>query len=221
MAVGFITLMFLDGIFRVQHKYFTSVEGARAVLSSTKSSTMHMNHRFRFFSLVPLSSADVMSNFDFAVFTATWAVLLVPVPLSRIVTRDHTSTQVMVGTILGITEGFLWFLLVRRLQHKYNWLLGEPVCWGALRHDYPLPRFEVQHRCANYIAGRELDLLSEHESDEEDERIQRMIAEIGWYTRLTEHTMESRLEIGKREDAFMMREITRFNVLVKSLKSLG
>merc|ERR1719201_2144907 len=44
---------------------------------------------------------------------------------SRIAVRDHTPTQVFVGSCIGVIEAGLWTYMVRRLQVKYNKDLGK------------------------------------------------------------------------------------------------
>eukprot|EP00403_Amphidinium_massartii_P032404 CAMPEP_0178447000 /NCGR_PEP_ID=MMETSP0689_2-20121128/41137_1 /TAXON_ID=160604 /ORGANISM="Amphidinium massartii, Strain CS-259" /LENGTH=212 /DNA_ID=CAMNT_0020071929 /DNA_START=273 /DNA_END=908 /DNA_ORIENTATION=+ len=114
----------------------------------------------RWWSVVPLSVADTLGSFDFYAFTITWALLLLPVPLARIILKDHTPEQVVAGALIGIVEAFAWWLCIRKFiqephnQEPHNHLLGTRF-WGICVHNYALPRFVVRCKCCRLLAKLE------------------------------------------------------------------
>jgi membrane-associated phospholipid phosphatase len=55
----------------------------------------------------------------YATFLFVWFILLMPVPFARVILNDHSITQVLLGSLIGLGEGFLWILLIQYLTtHK-------------------------------------------------------------------------------------------------------
>jgi len=71
-----------------------------------------------------------------------WTVILLPVPFSRIVLRDHTPKQVLVGSCLGISVVVVWMCIGFLAMHRCNHRLGESLRVGGytvVEHNLPLP----------------------------------------------------------------------------------
>ncbi|CAK9086313.1 unnamed protein product [Durusdinium trenchii] len=91
MAIGFLMLTMFDGIIRVKPDTF---------LLSQEEVEMQQTLR-EMISVTPLAPKRVMGNTEFLGFFFTWMILLGPVPMMRVVLRDHTAVQVCVGGLLG------------------------------------------------------------------------------------------------------------------------
>ena len=156
MSTGYFMLMFLDAACRVMPKVPMSTESAKGTLVASESHESGSfnqgahewkNAASRLPSMIPMSSADTMDTFEYIVFIVFWGCVLLPVPLSRVIVRDHTAYQAAVGCFMGLIQASVWFCLVRRrFMHPCNHLLGKRIC-SIFYHNYQLPRFEVISRC--------------------------------------------------------------------------
>lgn len=189
MALGFFTLSFLDASFRVMPKIPLTVDAARDEARAMQGrrrrgrSFMGLTARewlwadIRAWTMMPLTAVDILTAWDFVLYIFRWAVLLLPVPMSRIIVKDHTPGQVTIGTIIGTVEAIIWFACVRHFfLRRHNHLLGQRI-GRIFIHNYPLPRFEVRSRCCRA-------LVSESFASYPRERVDvltRMAEEMEWY----------------------------------------
>lgn len=209
-AIAFYTLMFLDASFRVSPKIPMSVEVARRELQALHSlpkqgtflgMSLHewLTKDLRACTLMPLSANDVLDAWDFVNFVLQWSVLLLPVPLSRVVVKDHTSNQVLIGSLTGIVEAILWFTFLRRVvQLKLNNRLGSRI-FCVFVHNYAKPRFEVLSDCYRELA------TVENITDADSSRLEQLVGkhrELQWYLRM----VQKRRRCATRRDA-MYRDI--------------
>ncbi|EER07244.1 hypothetical protein Pmar_PMAR020403 [Perkinsus marinus ATCC 50983] len=87
-----------------------------------------------------LPTASVISEDHFVAAAGFWSLALLPVPLSRIILKDHTSQQVFVAGIIGVVEGIIWFLLTLLLRVKTENYTGRRWLRGCFIHNWPAPR---------------------------------------------------------------------------------
>lgn len=191
MAMGFFTLVFLDGLYRLRPKLPMTEEHAKMMAKSLHENpslgwieaehvrghqVWAMTVEFilgpLFGKIVPLSVDDTMDSFDFGVYLFSWGIYLLPVPVSRVVLHDHTPKQVMAGCAIGMFEAVLWFLMVRKMQRKKNHMLSTRF-WGCFNHNYALPRFEVYSRGLCWVEHCQL-CLEDYEAIEAGEARQSM-----------------------------------------------
>jgi membrane-associated phospholipid phosphatase len=95
---------------------------------------------------------------SFAVQIWLWCMLLLPVPLSRVVLRDHSISQVFCGGSLGFIEALLWTLLVRTLQRAYPPDQYPRLLFGKLRHNYGHPTF-YREQVREKLEGKRNELV--------------------------------------------------------------
>jgi len=202
MAMGFFMLMFTDAVFRTVPKLPMTLGSARYErrhrMRSASDDVQGTLDR-RWWSVIPLSVSDVLGSFDLFSFAITWGLLLLPVPLSRVVLKDHSPEQAFVGCLIGAIEGVLWWALMRYLvQEPCNHLLGAKL-WGFCIHNYALPRFVVQSKCCRLLAKVEeaferesKELAAEGHSSSDSSmtcidwirlgnELEKIHREIGWY----------------------------------------
>jgi len=126
-ATGFFTLMFLDAAYRVNPMDMASKALTR--WSLVRQHTV--------FCRGPLSNPTTLSNRAFVYVCFQWGVLLLPVPLSRIYLKDHTTQQVIVGSTAGIAYAFAYFYGVyepfaRRMKYAESWRWPRSTKYGYL-----------------------------------------------------------------------------------------
>ncbi|CAK8991998.1 unnamed protein product [Durusdinium trenchii] len=126
MAIGFLMLTMFDGIIRVKPDTF---------LLSQEEVEMQQTLR-EMISVTPLAPKRVMGNTEFLGFFFTWMILLGPVPMMRVVLRDHTAVQVCVGGLLGAVYALLWFRFTICMINRYKNKVGQKFCFGMLQHNY-------------------------------------------------------------------------------------
>jgi len=161
LAMGFFTVMILDLIYRVnpsQREYLDE----RLLAHAHKSNKERMKDFYRAlrlqFTVTPLARGTELSINELLASVSCWCVILLPVPLSRVAIRDHTPTQVLVGSFFGCVEGAFWALASRRLQFRFLGSLGkrypsEDRCEARcclfkmffMQHNLALPQFLVEH----------------------------------------------------------------------------
>lgn len=105
----------------------------------------------RLSSLMFPTNSSVLTNRQFACIAGFWMVMLLPVPSCRAYLRDHSPTQVVIGSILGCLEGIAWFHFVRVLAYRYRRSLGRRwpanAKWFLLQHNYRIPKHELLMLC--------------------------------------------------------------------------
>ena len=63
-------------------------------------------------------------------------LLLLPVPVSRIILQDHSPSQAMAGSLIGIVLAAVWFVVSLPIRDYFSSRLGTKVLW-VLTHNYP------------------------------------------------------------------------------------
>jgi membrane-associated phospholipid phosphatase len=191
MSVGFFFLLFLDGSYRVMTQAPLDAKAATRLVSwmSGKRTFLNMSLRdwliapLRTLSLVPLCSSESLDAYNFTVLVTFQALLLLPVPMSRVYLHDHTPKQVIVGGAAGAVEAIIWFNVWRRLCTLWCRRLGQRIGFVFI-HNYPLPYFEIGSRV--YILAAQLE-----EDNSKEEGVREKIAEqlegyysaLGWYSK--------------------------------------
>jgi len=146
MAIGYLTLVFLDLSTRIN-----PIDPR--VLQRTTPGDHSMLGALGYFlwgdwiSFIPISNTGSTSNAQFVSMSVFWFSLLGYVPASRVFLYDNSVRQVFVGSVLGVIEGVLWFVMMRKLAWKFRHQLGRhwPRTWQAplLQHNLRPPRHEI------------------------------------------------------------------------------
>ena len=63
-------------------------------------------------------------------------LLLLPVPISRIILEDHSPSEAMAGSLIGIVLAAAWFTASLPIRDYFAPRLGTRVLW-VLTHNYP------------------------------------------------------------------------------------
>jgi len=133
LSLGYFWLMFMDGTWRLwnHRKGIAHEPGAISFWHWWKAL-----RRVR--SAVPLmESNQQVSAPCFIMWVIFWFVLLFPVPVARVLLSDHTPSQVLVGSIIGMLEAGCWFVLLLRCERCSRRHYGKRR-FGIL-HDFRLP----------------------------------------------------------------------------------
>lgn len=132
MAVGYLVLCLLDSIFR------TDPEHEETWLQA-------INPRGFF-------SGGIHGPKSFAVHATFWCLFLLPVPMTRVVLRDHTPEQVLAGSLLGVVEAVAWTLVIRKMQKRYPPDKYRTIC--GLRHNYGHSSWDIARARRGTTAAR-------------------------------------------------------------------
>ncbi|KAF4709858.1 hypothetical protein FOZ63_033776 [Perkinsus olseni] len=87
-----------------------------------------------------LPSASTISEDQLVVVVGFWSLVLLPIPLSRVILRDHTAQQVFMGGIIGIVEATVWHFITLFVRVKTDRYVGARVWKGIFTHSWPAPR---------------------------------------------------------------------------------
>jgi membrane-associated phospholipid phosphatase len=119
VAMCFLTYFVLESVFMIQ-----------------KSSVLQFSTLLKGAYLVPFGA---VSQSQYYYYIILWSVLLFPIPVSRIITGDHTAAQVLAGAFVGIITGFLWFLCMLKFRVLYQAKIGQKYLFGIIVHNYSAP----------------------------------------------------------------------------------
>eukprot|EP00913_Durusdinium_trenchii_P033634 g31484.t1 len=117
-------------------------------------------------SVTPLAPKRVMGNTEFLGFFFTWMILLGPVPMMRVVLRDHTvqcpssepsmhccgfasrtlAEELSFQTVYD-TAAWLMFHVRICMINRYKNKVGQKFCFGMLQHNYAPVAMRVFVRC--------------------------------------------------------------------------
>lgn len=138
VSLGTFTFLFLDLAFRVDP---LSPAVLTAIPESPRCISSYMADVF---SLVPLSNARSISNWQFIRMVGFWGDLLLLVPVSRVLLQDHSVSQVSIGCAIGVLEAVIWFFMSQHLAWRYRGDIGRrwPSRWSKhlLLHNLSVPR---------------------------------------------------------------------------------
>ncbi|KAF4709857.1 hypothetical protein FOZ63_033775 [Perkinsus olseni] len=87
-----------------------------------------------------LPTASAISEDQLVVVVGSWSLVLLPIPLSRVILRDHTPQQVFMGGIIGIVEAAVWHFITLLVRIKTHHYVGARVWKGIFIHNWPAPR---------------------------------------------------------------------------------
>mmetsp|Transcript_39675 Transcript_39675/g.102695 ORF Transcript_39675/g.102695 Transcript_39675/m.102695 type:complete len:202 (-) Transcript_39675:183-788(-) len=135
---GLFVLVFLDATFRVRTPVKMHSLGAARTETVMRKELRHARAFAKRFFVLPWVNQDSFSTSEFVAYVFFWFICLYPTSMARVVLFDHTPEQVMIGKAIGFVSAIIWWRLVRAVQHCYEDVLGEMVCWGLLVHNFPL-----------------------------------------------------------------------------------
>jgi len=99
--------------------------------------------RFQRAGLSYLMPRDVMTASQFTAFILFWSFLLLPVPLMRVRSYDHSVEQVLLGCIIGVVYAIVWHRVIVFLTYRCASCLGARFCC-ALQHNYLPADFQIR-----------------------------------------------------------------------------
>jgi len=149
LSVGWFLLLFLDAVFRV-HPYALGGKTQTMPVPPDVPALQKARKFLSFFLWVPWKGHDLLTHTEFVVYIMTWFIILMPVPFFRVVLYDHTTEQVIAGSLVGIFMALVWWRFVRYMQRRFQSLEGQHVLYGVVLHTYKLPQFHLT--CAGDIA---------------------------------------------------------------------
>eukprot|EP00434_Breviolum_minutum_P034737 symbB.v1.2.030752.t1/scaffold3500.1/size56953/4 len=80
------------------------------------------------FCWIPWAEKTDLTVREFISVVIYWCLLLVPVPFMRVVLRDHTESQVFVGSAIGMVLAMVWWRVLRVLERRWHMnLRGHPA----------------------------------------------------------------------------------------------
>jgi len=131
-----------------------------------------------FFTAVPMLKIPQASRDVFLIYCFWWALLMLPVGISRIVVHDHTPEQVLVGSFIGWLEALIWCSGMQRFwssEFVARRIIRDPSAkhgfgifqcgFLRLKHNYPACETGLRHALG--YSRRESDPL--HRPDVEVE----------------------------------------------------
>lgn len=154
LSIGYFTLMLLDAL----RRYSESFQGVNQFRPVSRLSCCCA-------SIVPLLRQGHVTHREFTIWVIMWAVILMPVPLTRVLLEDHTPEQVFLGGFIGMCEGAIYFGLLLCLERRCR-----PYADGQRRmcflHDYAFtdvgevelnrepqfPSFSINSRAASQMS---------------------------------------------------------------------
>lgn len=75
---------------------------------------------------------------EFSSYLAIWSILLLPVPLARVVLHDHSPSQALAGTFVGMVAVCIWFPLSLWMRSALRDHVGEKYL-VIFSHNYDVP----------------------------------------------------------------------------------
>jgi len=106
--------------------------------------------------------ADVLSTHRFITFVAFWSIALLPVPLMRVRTYDHTAGQALAGSVAGILYAFIWHRAMTYLANRCSCCLGDTFC-KVFTHNYAPAVFRIQIFEHKGVQHAKLELIGPQE----------------------------------------------------------
>jgi len=190
MSVGFFTLMFLDATYRTMPRLACSQESALAAIQlRAESKRTFLGWTLREWllgdargvaTLLPLSAAHTLGHSDFVYFAAAWGFLLLPVPFSRVILKDHTPAQVLTGATIGTVEAVIYFAIIRHaILPAVNYRLSQRIGFVFV-HNFPLPMMEVLSRAYTLLAKHQQG-RTDVSPPEELVQLMKVSQEVDWY----------------------------------------
>ena len=79
-----------------------------------------------------------MTQTELFAYVTIWAILLFPVPVSRILLNDHSPSQAMAGIFVGIIAVSIWFPLVLWMRSSWRGYVGQKYLYIFV-HNYDVP----------------------------------------------------------------------------------
>lgn len=152
MSMGFLVLIICDGVYRVVPSKDELENGLNRSFRMRAEACIRDFFR-TFQSSTPLSPRNLMTHSEFVVFFLAWCTLLIPVPIMRVRIYDHSSDQVMAGSMFGFFMGVGWFVFIQFLTRRWKKKIGDTVCFGLFRHDYRPAEFRVKLDSERDIVG--------------------------------------------------------------------
>mmetsp|Transcript_24148 Transcript_24148/g.77779 ORF Transcript_24148/g.77779 Transcript_24148/m.77779 type:complete len:335 (-) Transcript_24148:122-1126(-) len=201
MSIGFFTLMFLDAAYRVMPRVPLDFPSAKSHVKAMKGRAKTLFGYtlwewligdFRaFVSVVPLTSAHTLNQLDFCSFAFAWGIFLLPVPFSRVILNDHTPSQVMVGSAVGLLQAALYFMVIRHtILPRMNHFLGKRIGY-VLVHNFALPVYEVVSRCYVLLAREKDQDLDGEARLRTMQKLEECHTQLGWYIQQSEMQLTS------------------------------
>jgi len=122
ISMGWFTLSVLDAISRTDTSRDLDDAGDALVVEQRKWTNF-----LKKFCWIPWAEKTDLTVREFISVVIYWCLLLVPVPFMRVVLRDHTESQVFVGSAIGMVLAMVWWRVLRVLEMRWHMnLRGHP-----------------------------------------------------------------------------------------------
>lgn len=131
VSVALLLYLVLDAVYRVDPR-ICDHSSFFPGLASIKDTCFKMGPGFL---ILPFES---MSRGEFSAYLSVWVVLLFPVPISRILLNDHSPTQVLAGTLVGLVAVCVWFPFVLYVRSLLQDRVGDKFAMVFV-HNYDIP----------------------------------------------------------------------------------
>ena len=131
VSVALLLYLVLDAVYRINPR-LGSRNSFCPVLSNIGDVCMKM---VRGFVVLPF---DSMSRGEFSAYLSIWVVLLLPVPISRVLLFDHSPSQVLAGSLVGMFAASIWFPFILFLRKRFQQHVGDRILL-VLVHNYDVP----------------------------------------------------------------------------------
>ena len=128
VAVGLFLYLVLDAGYRLK----PSRGGIFGSVTTSCDTCMKM---IKGWIVLPFNS---LTQREFFAYVIIWAILLLPVPLSRVLLNDHSPSQAMAGTIVGFIAVCIWFPLVLWMRSSWRDYVGQKYL-AIFVHNYDVP----------------------------------------------------------------------------------
>jgi membrane-associated phospholipid phosphatase len=128
VSIGLFLFLILDAAYRLR-------PSGAGIFGSCKSMGDTAIKMLKGVLVLPFGS---LTRKEFFGYAGLWAILLIPVPLSRVLLNDHSPSQAMAGSLIGILAAGIWFPLTLLMRSKWQEYVGRKYL-KIFVHNYDVP----------------------------------------------------------------------------------
>jgi membrane-associated phospholipid phosphatase len=130
-SVALLVFLLLDAGYRVK----PPAHRPSSLLADSDSMKESCSKFARGLCCLPFAS---ITQCEYLVYFSFWMPLLMPVGISRVILSDHSASQVMAGSFIGMLVGFLWFGIVLWSRYRLSKFAGQKFLYIFI-HNYDVP----------------------------------------------------------------------------------
>jgi len=163
ISIGLWLFVFLDAAARVVPASFQLVGQAVPAEAQSEARTVtSWPLRSQWVGIGSIVPRDIMTSNQFRAFMLFWSFLLLPVPIMRVRSYDHTVEQVLLGGILGAVYATAWHRAIIFFTYHCSGLLGTSFCC-VLQHNYSPADFQIRIFEHKGVQGAKVDIIGYEE----------------------------------------------------------